>query len=104
MPGLWFALPALFAHATAARSAGCPAMQAPVIARHVVFSHGQEAGPWGRKITALAEGARGVVFHARSVGFDGTGEVGVRGERLVEFCKDLHADLGLVGSSLGGYI
>jgi hypothetical protein len=30
-------------------------MEAVVTGRHVVFSHGQESGPWGRKISALAE-------------------------------------------------
>ena len=33
-------------------------MQETVISRHVVFSHGKESGPWGRKISALAEVAR----------------------------------------------
>ena len=35
-----------------------PIVEAPVVNRHVVFSHGQESGPWGRKIAALADVAR----------------------------------------------
>src|SRR6516165_7238414 len=102
--GLGFPLPALFAHATAAPSAGCPAMQAPVTSRHVVFSHGQEAGPWGRKITALAEVARTEGYDAHSVDYRGIDEPRARVARLVEFCKELTGDLVLVGSSLGGYV
>src|SRR2546430_13666602 len=64
MIGLTFPLPALFAPMTAAPSAE-PAVQAP--ARHVVFSHGQESGPWGRKISALAEVARSEGYLAHSV-------------------------------------
>src|SRR2546421_10102811 len=87
MIGLTFPLPALFALMTPAPSAE-PAMQAPVAFRHVVFSHGQESGPWGRKISALAEVARSGGYAAHSV----------------DFCKALTGDLGLVGSSPGGYI
>src|SRR5947207_4660546 len=54
MIGLTFPLPALFALMSAAHSAE-PGVQAPEASRHVVFSHGQESGPWGRKISALAE-------------------------------------------------
>src|SRR6266513_325464 len=57
MIGLTFPLPALFALMSAAHSAE-PGVQAPEASRHVVFSHGQESGPWGRKISALAEVAR----------------------------------------------
>src|SRR3974390_1860420 len=102
--GLWFPLPALFAHATAAPSAGCHLMQAPGTSRHVVFSHGQEAGPWGRKITALAEVARSEGYDAHSVDYRGIDAPRARVARLVEFCKELAGDLVLVGSSLGGYV
>ena len=39
--------------------------------RHVVFSHGQESGPWGRKISALAEIARSEGYEAHSVDYRG---------------------------------
>ena len=64
-------------------------MQAPVTSRHVVFSHGQEAGPWGRKITALAEVARAEGYDAHSVDYRGIDEPRARVARLVEFCKEL---------------
>jgi len=79
-------------------------MHAPVTSRHVVFSHGQEAGPWGRKITALAEVARAEGYDAHSVDYRGIDEPRARVGRLVEFCKELSGDLVLVGSSLGGYV
>ena len=72
--------------------------------RHVVFSHGQASGPWGRKITALAEVARSEGYEAHSVDYRGVDEPRARVARLVEFCKELSGDLVLVGSSLGGYV
>jgi len=79
-------------------------MQASVASRHVVFSHGQESGPWGRKISALAEVARGEGYVAHSVDYRGIEEPRARVAKLVDFCKELAGDLVLVGSSLGGYV
>src|SRR5437016_14666416 len=90
MIGLTFPLPALFAPMTAAPSAE-PAVQAP--ARHVVFSHGQESGPWGRKISALAEVARSEGYDTHSVDYRGIDEPRARVARLVDFCKELTGDL-----------
>lgn len=73
-------------------------------ARHVVFSHGQDAGPWGRKISALAEVARAEGYEAHSVDYRGVEEPRARVSRLVDFCKELGGDLVLSGSSLGGYV
>ena len=79
-------------------------MQETVVSRHVVFSHGKESGPWGRKISALAEVARSEGYDAHSVDYRGIDEPRARVARLVEFCKELSGDLVLVGSSLGGYV
>jgi pimeloyl-ACP methyl ester carboxylesterase len=79
-------------------------MQPPVTARHVVFSHGLESGPWGRKIAALAEIVRAEGYDAHSVDYRGIDEPRARVARLVDFCKELTGDLVLVGSSLGGYV
>jgi pimeloyl-ACP methyl ester carboxylesterase len=73
-------------------------------ARHVVFSHGQDAAPWGRKISALAEVARAEGYDAHSVDYRGVEEPRARVSRLVDFCKELGGDLVLTGSSLGGYV
>src|ERR1700686_2854138 len=103
MIGLTFPLPALFAPMPPAPSAE-PATQAPAASRHVVFSHGQESGPWGRKISALAEVARSEGYVAHSVDYRGIDEPRARVAKLVDFCKELAGDLVLVGSSLGGYV
>ena len=74
------------------------------MSRHVVFSHGQESGPWGRKITALAEVARSEGYEAHSVDYRGIEVPRARVAKLVDFCKELAGDLVLVGSSMGGYV
>ncbi|MBS0579998.1 MAG: alpha/beta hydrolase [Proteobacteria bacterium] len=79
-------------------------MHEALTSRHVVFSHGKESGPWGRKISALAEVARSEGYESHSVDYRGIEEPRARVARLVEFCKELSGDLVLVGSSLGGYI
>ena len=79
-------------------------MQEPLMPRHVVFSHGQESGPWGRKISALAEVARSEGYDAHSVDYRGLDQPRQRVAKLVDFCKELGGDLVLVGSSLGGYV
>jgi pimeloyl-ACP methyl ester carboxylesterase len=77
----------------------------PVLAdRHVVFSHGQESGPWGRKISSLAEVARSEGYEPHSVDYRGLDDPRQRVARLVDFCKELAGELVLVGSSLGGYV
>jgi hypothetical protein len=37
--------------------------------RHVVFSHGQESGPWGTKISAMAEVAKSEGWSVDSVDY-----------------------------------
>lgn len=72
--------------------------------RYVVFSHGRDSGPWGRKITALADVARSEGYQVESVDYRGIETLKGRGDKLTEVCKGLAGDLVLVGSSLGGYI
>jgi pimeloyl-ACP methyl ester carboxylesterase len=79
-------------------------VEAPVVNRHVVFSHGQESGPWGRKISALADVARSEGYESHSVDYRGIDEPRARVAKLVDFCKELSGDLVLVGSSMGGYV
>jgi hypothetical protein len=79
--------------------------QAPaVIPRHVVFSHGQESGPWGRKISALAEVVRACGFTAHSVDYRGIQEPGRRIAKLIGYCQELPGERVLAGSSVGGYV
>ena len=39
--------------------------------RYVVFSHGKDSAPWGKKITALADVARGEGYEVESVDYRG---------------------------------
>ena len=72
--------------------------------RYVVFSHGKDSEPWGRKIAELAETARSEGFHVESVDYRGIDSVRGRLEALHCACQKLPGDLVLVGSSLGGYL
>ena len=72
--------------------------------RYVVFSHGKDSGPWGRKITALADVARSEGYEVESVDYRGMETVKARSDRLIEVCTTLSGALVLVGSSLGGYV
>ena len=72
--------------------------------RHVVFSHGLESGPWGSKISAMADVARSEGFDVDSVDYRGISDPRDRVTRLLAFCRDLQGDLILVGSSMGGHV
>jgi pimeloyl-ACP methyl ester carboxylesterase len=72
--------------------------------RYVVFSHGQDGGPWGRKTTVLADTARAEGFEPESVDYRGIESPQARLAHLMEFCKDLQGELVLVGSSIGAYV
>src|ERR1700683_2594815 len=72
--------------------------------RHVVFSHGKDSGPWGKKITALADVARSEGYDVESVDYRGLDTPRARVEKLLDVCKTLAGELVLVGSSLGGYV
>lgn len=72
--------------------------------RYVVFSHGQESGPWGTKISSLARIAGQEGYEVESVDYRGIDNPSERVRKLVASCADLGGDLVLVGSSLGGYV
>lgn len=72
--------------------------------RHVVFSHGQESAPWGKKISAMAEVARAKGYEVHSVDYRGIPQPDVRVRKLIDFCKALKGELWLAGSSVGGYV
>ena len=69
----------------------------------VVFSHGMNAGPWGVKIAALAETARGEGYVVDSADYGEVNDVARRAAILLDLCKSIRGDLVLVGSSLGAY-
>jgi alpha/beta superfamily hydrolase len=70
----------------------------------VVFSHGKESGPWGAKITAMADAVREKGYAAESVDYRGIDDPRRRVEKLVDTAASLAAPLVLVGSSLGGHV
>ncbi|MGB5164931.1 MAG: hypothetical protein WBN61_06730 [Woeseiaceae bacterium] len=70
----------------------------------VIFSHGQESGPWGTKIRAMAEMVRGMGCEADSVDYQGIADPGVRVDKLIGECAGIEGLLILVGSSMGGHV
>lgn len=70
----------------------------------IVFSHGQDGEPWGTKIVAMAEVARGAGYRVESVDYRGMADPAARVAKLREFCKTLPAAPVLVGSSMGGHV
>ncbi len=73
-------------------------------ALNVIFSHGQESGPWGTKIRAMAETVRQLGLTADSIDYQGIEDPDVRVEKLIAACKDIDDPIVLVGSSMGGYV
>ncbi len=70
----------------------------------VVFSHGKESGPWGRKITAMAALARDLGCGVESVDYRGIDDPAARVEKLVTIGARIRQPLVLVGSSMGGHV
>jgi surfactin synthase thioesterase subunit len=70
----------------------------------VVFSHGQESGPWGSKINAMAERVRGIGCRAESIDYQGIADPTIRVDKLISACADFDEPLILVGSSMGGHV
>jgi pimeloyl-ACP methyl ester carboxylesterase len=70
----------------------------------VIFSHGQESGPWGTKITVMAKAVRQLGCKAESVDYQGIADPSERVDRLVAFCADIGDPVLLVGSSMGGHV
>lgn len=70
----------------------------------VVFSHGQESGPWGTKIRALAGVARDKGLGVESVDYRGIADPGERVQKLIREAAQIDDSLLLAGSSMGGYV
>ncbi|QIT56932.1 alpha/beta hydrolase [Aquisalimonas sp. 2447] len=70
----------------------------------VCFAHGKESGPWGRKITALAEVARARGLNVMSPDYGFTMDPDERVTHLLQQPLPDGQDLVLVGSSMGGYV
>lgn len=70
----------------------------------VFFSHGQESGPWGTKITAMAEVAKEEGCRVTSVDYQGMADPNERTMKLIGECAEVKGNLLLVGSSMGGHV
>lgn len=70
----------------------------------VIFSHGKESGPWGRKIKAMAEVAKAYNCEIESIDYSDTFDSEVRVSRLINYLKHENDEVILVGSSMGGYV
>ena len=70
----------------------------------VVFSHGQESGPWGTKIRAMADRVTRAGCEAISIDYQGIADAGERVEKLVREASVIEDRLVLVGSSMGGHV
>jgi len=70
----------------------------------VCFSHGQESGPWGTKISVLADCARSAGWSAESLDYRGIADPVARADRLVEWCGKQPGPCVLAGSSMGGFV
>jgi|SRR5580658_874326 pimeloyl-ACP methyl ester carboxylesterase len=70
----------------------------------VVFSHGKESGPWGRKITAMAALARDLGHAVESVDYRGLDDPAARVDKLVATAARIPKPIVLVGSSMGGHV
>ena len=71
--------------------------------RLVCFAHGKESGPWGTKITRLAEVARARSFDVLSPDYSHTHDPKERVAHLLKLAPRART-LVLVGSSMGGYV
>lgn len=70
----------------------------------VIFSHGQESGPWGTKIRAMADAVRALGCSADSVDYQGIADPSARVDKLIAYCADIDSPIVLVGSSMGGHV
>ncbi len=70
----------------------------------VIFSHGQESGPWGTKIRAMAELVKSLGCKADSIDYQGIADPTERVAKCVRECADITDKLVLVGSSMGGHV
>lgn len=70
----------------------------------LIFSHGKESGPYGRKIITLAQIALSKGLHVQSLDYQGTPSPETRAEKLIDVLSITKEPHLLVGSSMGAYV
>ncbi len=73
-------------------------------APHICFSHGKESGPWGTKISVLADVARAEGWTVESLDYQGMDDPRQRVAKLAAYCRHRGEPLALAGSSMGGFV
>ena len=76
----------------------------PLPERLVVFAHGKESGPWGTKITRLAEVAKRCDYAVISPDYSHSHDPHQRLRELHALAPQAGHSLVLAGSSMGGYV
>ncbi len=72
---------------------------------NIVFSHGKESGPQGRKIAEMTEHVNDICdCKVLSIDYQSIASPEDRVEKLIKHLKTLEGDIVLVGSSMGGYV
>ena len=70
----------------------------------VIFSHGQESGPWGTKIRSMAERAKSLGCQIDSIDYQRIADPTERVNKILGACAHIEDTLILVGSSMGGHV
>jgi predicted esterase len=70
----------------------------------IIFSHGQDSGPWGSKIRAMSEMAKGMGCSVVSIDYQGMPDPSERVEKLLREGAAIDDKRILVGSSMGGHV
>ena len=70
----------------------------------IIFSHGKESGPWGSKITKLANIGKTQGFTVDSIDYSGIDSPDERVNKLNNYLASETQPYILVGSSMGGYV
>lgn len=76
----------------------------PPIGGWVCFNHGKESGPWGAKITRLADVARQAGYAVHSPDYSHSTDPATRLRQLLALDLPPTRPRVLVGSSMGGYV
>ena len=72
--------------------------------QYIVFSHGQESGPWGTKISSMSKIAEKMQCKVISVDYRGIIDPEDRINKLIQECSSISDPIILVGSSMGGFV
>jgi len=74
------------------------------VKQYIVFSHGQDSGPWGTKITSMSKIAEKKQCRVISVDYRDIINPEDRISKLIRECSLLAGSIILVGSSMGGFV